>query len=85
MKTLRFKFPHPFKSQAIRKLIGSANASHKRFLLGSKESNIVKIPLNNFQKGNYEMKLDREVIQYSFIYQQTVEIKGQPNLIPGIT
>lgn len=85
MKTLRFKFPHPFKSQAIIKFIGSANASRKRFLLDSKKSNIVKIPLNDFQKGNYEMKLDWEVIQYSFIYQQTVEIKGQPNLIPGIT
>ncbi len=85
MKTLRFNFPHPFKSRAIRKLIGSTNDLRKRLLLDSKDSNIIKIPLTDFQKGNYEMKLDWEVDQYSFIHQQTVEIKGQPNLIPGIT
>ena len=81
MKTLEFNFSHPFKGRAIIKMFGTANALCKHFVVDSKESDLIEIPLNEFRTGKYEVTLDWEVDDHLFTHQQKFEINDTPSII----
>jgi hypothetical protein len=83
MKTLKFNFSHPFKGHALIKMLGNANALCKHFLVDSKESSLIEIPLNGFRNGKYKVTLDWEIDNRFFTHQQNFEINEIPNLIPA--
>jgi len=85
MKTLKFNFSHPFKGHALINMLGTANAFCKHFLVDSKESGFIEIPLNDFRNGKYKVTLDWEIDNRFFIHQENFEINDNPNFIPAIS
>ncbi len=83
MKTLKFNFSHPFKGHALVKMLGTANALCKHFLVDSKESSLIEIPLNGFRNGKYEVMLDWEIDDRFFTHQQYFEINDKPASLPA--
>ena len=75
MKTLKFNFNHPFKGHAIIKMLDTAKAFCKHFLIDSKDSNLLEIPVNKLQNGKYEVTLDWERDEKNYFYQEKIEIK----------
>ena len=82
MKTLKFNFSHTFKGHALIKMLGTANALCKHFLVDSKESSLIEIPLTGFSNGKYEVMLEWEIDNRFFAHQQNFEINDNPNFIP---
>jgi hypothetical protein len=74
MKTLKFNFSHPFKGNARINMPGKLNSPCKHLLLDSQGSNLVEIPLSDFQSGKYNIMLDWEVGNRLFFHQQEFEI-----------
>ena len=85
MKTLKFNFSHPFKGHAGITMPGRAGFLRKLLLLDSKESNLIEIPLNDFQNGKYNIMLDWEIDNRFFFHQQEFEINDKINFIPAIS
>lgn len=83
MKSISFNFTHPFKGRGKVIKQGQPNSCIKQFLLDSKESNLVEIPLEGYQNGKYSIVLDWETDNRFFVHQQEFEICGQPTLIPA--
>jgi len=83
MKTLKFNFSHPFKGHALINMLGAANALCQHFLVDSKNSCLIEIPLNGFGNGKYKVTLDWEIDNRFFTHQQDFEINDKPNFIPA--
>lgn len=85
MKTLKFNFTHPFKGHARVNMPGPPNLPCTQLSIDSQGSNLVEIPLDNFQNGNYKITLDWQIDNQFFIHQHEFQINGKSNLIPAIT
>jgi len=85
MKTLKFSFSHPFKGHVLIKMLGTAKHLSKHFLVDSKESSLIEIPLNGFRNGKYELMIDWEIGNRFFAHQQNFEINNKANFIPAIS
>lgn len=77
MKTLKFNFSHPFKRNATINMPGKLNSPGNCFLLVSKGSHLIEIPLIGFQEGVYKIVPDWEHGNPLFVHQREFEIKNQ--------
>jgi len=62
---------------------GQPNFSCKQLALDSNGSNVVEIPLDDFQNGKYSITLDWEIDNQLFIHHQEFEINDNRTFIPA--
>jgi hypothetical protein len=78
MKTLKFNFTHPFKGHARINMPGLPNSPCIQLYIDSHGSNLVEIPLDNYQKGKYKITLDWEVDKQFFFISRIFKLMRTP-------
>lgn len=85
MKSLKFKFSHPFKGQARVNMHGQPDCSCKPLFPDSKGSDLMEIILTGFQSGKYNSTPDCEAGDKYFMHQQEFKINESNHFIATTT
>jgi len=74
MKTIRFKFNHPVKGNAILSPVNCSGGSCLRMKVESTQNNLLEIPINNCKEGKWKLILDWEYDGRIFTHQEDFKV-----------
>ncbi len=75
MKFLRFNFCHPIKGNACLTPLSTRSLKCHNIKIDSKNSNLIEIPINEFEEGKWKVVLEWEYEGKAFSHHKEFEIK----------
>lgn len=76
MQTLKFNFGHPIKGHAVLIQLYIHKPNFKRFIIDSKGSEYLEIPINGCDDGKWKILLDWEYENRSFSHIEEFEVNS---------